>query len=223
MNEKADSILQFLEVDKRAELVSENAFVQSTIANYDTIMANPEHRIATLTNLQQTKKIAAQHIDFYLFRLKENNEKASGEQSESQARKRYREFERESAYCDAALRLYYICSILEIHLSGNYSTSFIHYIADDIEKRTTDVHDTLTGYCAVLKAAIKHIKPDGIALPGARVAIAPFKKILDDFTARENDLKSSSFEKSILAIETEQSRQVECIVTPDGQAYIKKC
>ena len=224
LNEKTDKILQILEVDKRAELAAENTFVQSIVTNFDSIMASPEHRIATLTNLQQTKKIAAQHIDFYLFRLRENNEKIStaGGLTESQAHQRFDEFERESAYCDAALRLYFTCSTLEIHLSGNYNSSYIRYVASEVAARSANVHDTLTAYSAVLQATIKQIRPDGFALPGAKIGSArQFLSILDAYALRDSELNASAFEKQVLAIENEQNRMIECVVCPDGQAYVK--
>ncbi|MDO5785264.1 MAG: hypothetical protein Q4P20_09415 [Eubacteriales bacterium] len=66
LNQKIDKIMDFLYGEKKAELISEVNFVQYAHKNFASIMHHAEQRIATITGLQEARKVAMKDIDFYL-------------------------------------------------------------------------------------------------------------------------------------------------------------
>lgn len=62
MNMKLDEILEFLYGDKKTEL----SFIRYAYENYVSIMSHEQQRIATITSLQEAKKVAMKDIEFYI-------------------------------------------------------------------------------------------------------------------------------------------------------------
>lgn len=66
MNMKLDEILEFLYGNKKAELMAEMSFIRYAYENYASIMLHEQQRIATITSLQEAKKVAMKDIEFYI-------------------------------------------------------------------------------------------------------------------------------------------------------------
>lgn len=130
VNRKLDDILNFLYGDKKAELIAEISFTKYAYSNYRTIMMSDEHRAATITSLQQSRKVAIKDIEFYL---------TDFEAAVSKDPKDYTEL---SNTIDKALQLknsiemsrqlYIISGLLELYYSQNFEQEYIDYIESDM-------------------------------------------------------------------------------------------
>ena len=69
LHRKLDKMLDFLHGDKKAELTAEIQFAKYAYHNYRSIMAHESQRIATLTSLQEAKKVAMKDMEFYMGNL----------------------------------------------------------------------------------------------------------------------------------------------------------
>ena len=69
MNQKIDQIMGFLYGDKKAELIAEISFVKYAFENYSSIMLHDSQQVATISSLQESRKIAIKDIEFYMYDL----------------------------------------------------------------------------------------------------------------------------------------------------------
>ncbi len=130
MNQKIDQIMSFLYGDKKAELIAEISFVKYAHDNYSSIMLHDSQRIATISSLQNARKIAVKDIEFYMYDLA----------SKSVAKaKRYQDFQdlAENAFqirrsLDLSMQLYVTSSIMESYFSENQDTNYLESIKADM-------------------------------------------------------------------------------------------
>lgn len=130
MNQKIDQIMSFLYGDKKAELIAEISFIKYVHDNYSSIMLHDSQRIATISSLQNARKIAVKDIEFYMYDLA----------SKSVAKaKRYQDFQdlAENAFqirrsLDLSMQLYVTSSIMESYFSENQDTNYLESIKADM-------------------------------------------------------------------------------------------
>lgn len=126
ISEKLDKILEFLYGDKRAELISEISFARYAYECYSSIMKNDEHRIATISSLQQSKKIAMKDIEFYL------NDLDSFCNAKTKDPQEMNDFYNASfaAYrnTDLAIQLFALSNLLEAVYSQNLDPLYLSYL-----------------------------------------------------------------------------------------------
>ena len=70
INQNIDNILKFFIWGQKAELLAEVSFAGYAYQNYSSIMEHEQQRLATLTNLQESKKVAMKDIEFLYVRFK---------------------------------------------------------------------------------------------------------------------------------------------------------
>ena len=66
INQKIDTILEFLYGDKKAELLSEISFTQYAYQNYSSIMMHEQQQTAMIASLQEARKVAIKDIANFL-------------------------------------------------------------------------------------------------------------------------------------------------------------
>lgn len=152
INQKLDEILDFLYGDKKAELLSELNFTKYAFQNYNSIMAHEYQRVATITNLQESKKIAMKDIEFYLADLEDEKTKL---EKAFQIKK----------CLDLAMQLYFMSGLLEVYYTQNCDLSYTQYLREDmstfIEKcnsRILSIFSALKGRKAGIANAINKKK-----------------------------------------------------------------
>lgn len=130
LNNKIDTILNFLYGDKKAELLSEICFVQNTYNNFSSIMQHNEQRVATIMSLQSAQKIAMKDIEFYLSDLKDKVNKSA---------KNYTDFAKltEEAFklkdsLETSMQLYALANVMEVFYSQNYDNDYIASLKENI-------------------------------------------------------------------------------------------
>ncbi len=131
LNSKIDDILNFLYGDKQSELLSEISFVQHAQQNYDTIMQNEAQRIATITSLQNSRKVAMKDIEFYITDL-HNLTYRNVDRQLTLEKIVSRAFEIKSTL-DMALQLYIASNAMEIYYSQNMEDTYI----DSVKSQTS--------------------------------------------------------------------------------------
>lgn len=131
IDQKIDDILQFLYGDKKAELLAELRFVKYAYDNYVSIMRCEDQRIATLSNIQNAKKVAMKDIEFYADDLKRKvneNAKAKSNELMSISEKQIIPIERSFDY---SLQLYLISSLMEVYYAQNFARDYLDYLKED--------------------------------------------------------------------------------------------
>lgn len=66
ISQSIDKILEFLNGDKKAELISEVSFVKAAYQKYSSIMSHEQQRLAMIVSLQESRKVAMKDIEFYM-------------------------------------------------------------------------------------------------------------------------------------------------------------
>lgn len=136
IDKKLDQILEFLRNDKYTELIAEMSFVKYAYENYASIMAHEQQRTATITSLQEAKKVAMKDIEFYIRDLesavvitdstysgwKKNIAKGSTEDPLV--------IQEKFTYSE---QLYVMSSILESYFAQNHDQKYIEAIEADID------------------------------------------------------------------------------------------
>lgn len=177
INMKMDKILDFLYGDKKAELIAEIDFLRYAYNNYISVMANEPQRLATITNLQCTKKVAMKNIEFYISDL-EATEQAEAKNYDSFTEIANKVFQIKESL-DMAVQLLVMGSLMEVYYSQNYDSKYLKSVKDEtlwfIERYNTRLISTLNrlngrndGYSKP-NALNKLIKIDTAPL-GARIA-----------------------------------------------------
>ena len=124
INQQVNEILKFLYGDKKAELLSEISFTRYAFDNYMSIMRHEKQHLATLINLQNSRKIAMQDIEFYINDLEH---KASDDSNTSPA-----DMEQIKDSLDLSLQLYISSFILERYYANNTDEVFLSYLETSI-------------------------------------------------------------------------------------------
>ena len=126
INQSVDKILGFLYGDKKAEMMAELDFVKYAYQNYSTIMSNESQRIATITSLQQARKIAFKDSQFYIEDLE------SIIKSDCDIVQMVNSAFNTKESLELALQLCIMSSIMEVHYSQNFDESYLKYIDDNV-------------------------------------------------------------------------------------------
>lgn len=118
-----DKILDFLYGEKSAELMSEVMFAKYAYENYISIMAHPDQRIATISGLQGTKKIAMKDLEFYMTDLDSLSENIGKNISETAERAL-----RLKDSLDLSAQLYVMSGLMEAYYSQNTDENYLSYV-----------------------------------------------------------------------------------------------
>ena len=215
LNQKIDKIMDFLYGDKKAELMSEISFAQFAYKNFNSLMPNEYQRTATITGLQESRKVAMKDIEFYLCDLdgKANLSAKSYTDFESLA---YEAFKLKESL-ELATQLYVMSNVMEVYYAQNYDIDYINSLKDDIayyigkcEKRLLTDFGKMNGHLAVFKAkAIKKINPDKLD--------KEFAQTLELLNGGEWS-KMNQIVDSLLNF---SDRGNEYYLSEDGEVYIK--
>lgn len=145
INMKMDKILDFLYGDKKAELMSEIDFMRYAYNNYTSIMSNEQQRLATITNLQNSKKVAMKNIEFYISDL-ESTERTEAKNYDSFKDIADKVFQIKESL-DMSIQLLVTSSLMEVYYSQNYDKEYLASVKDEtlwfIERYNTRVISTL--------------------------------------------------------------------------------
>ncbi len=123
-----DEILKFLYGDKRAELMSEVMFAQYAYENYISIMAHDKQCLATISGLQDAKKVAMKDLEFYIADL-DNVCANLGKDIPQTAKNALRLKD----CLDLSAQLYALSGIMEMYYSQNTDENYISYVEREMD------------------------------------------------------------------------------------------
>lgn len=166
INKALDDIMKFLYGDKKAELLSERSFVKYACDNYASIMAHELHRTATITSIQEAKKIAMKDIDFYMNDL-ENKVNSAPKKKFSDLKEKLGEFDQSRENLDFSLQLYLMSSLMEVYYAQNYEMDYIKNLKKDIDgyikscnNQVRKIYGKLQGYFDTCSQSVKSEKDE---------------------------------------------------------------
>ncbi|MBQ8134804.1 MAG: hypothetical protein IJ192_10435 [Clostridia bacterium] len=206
-----DKILEFLYGDKKAELMAEVIFTKYAFNNYSAIMEQECQRIATISGLQQARKVAMKDSEFYISDLEttitEKNDIVSTVNKALQ-------IEESLAL---ALQLCVMSSILEVQYSQNFDDAYLKYIEDDILLYIDKCEKIVLGNFNKLQILIDHANAGIWKKVNKDELQCKIVKVLDKFqVGAESQLKQSL--RSGLHISDKKSVYY---INKDGTVYIK--
>ena len=217
INKKLDDILQFLYGNKKAELLAEISFSKYAYENFTSISKHTEQRQATITSLQEGKKIALKDIEFYISDLDyavKTDPKMVGD-AEKNAEKCLQ-------ICDSidlSIQLYTLNCLLEVYYSQNTDAEYISYIEDDIRQYLDKCDKRMLSDLSKLQ---EHVKGGKIALPGRGKVDASISKLVNQ---RHDDLNSHLIgdkQKELLDALHAIGQKSTYLITTDGDVYIEQ-
>ncbi len=215
MQKKLDDVLQFLYGDKKAELIAEMKFAQYTYANFSSIMDNEAQRIATITSLQEGKKIAMKDIEFYIEDL---DQKVNKEVKDGKGWIAVKEEAFKTKEClELSIQLYVMTTVLEVYYSQNQDQAYLDYLEKDMTTYVSKCDKRILGSFSNLKGRVAAYKAWPLEKTDKADLIKEIDKLLDKLSqGEESELQKSLHEALNIA---EQS--TEYYMNADGDVYVK--
>jgi len=153
MNLKLDEVLKFLYGDKKAELLSEWNFVHHAYDSYASIMQHEAQRIATISSLQESMKIAVKDIEFYIYDL--GNLASQMDQVmlkpqgvSGQASKALNVWNS----LQLSQQVYAISTVMEVFFSQNYDKNYLSCVEEELHTLIEKSNRRVLEYFAAIRA-----------------------------------------------------------------------
>lgn len=215
INEKIGQILQFLYEDKKAELISEISFVKYASENFSSIMLHDEQRTATISGLQEARKVAMKDIQFYLNDLDKLSKKEPA--------KKFAEIRETTVSAlqikdslELSMQLYMMSSLLEIYYAQNFDADFVRYVKEDVNNYLDMCKSNMLSRFASVETGIKVYKPyasDRVEFNECIQKIENLNKILDTYGFDHRKY----IQETLLLL----NQKSEYYLTADGDVYFK--
>lgn len=216
INQKIDKILGFLYGEKSAELLAEISFVNDAYKNFDTIMQNEYQKIATITNLQESKKIAMKDIEFYINDLTKTVMAPA---------KNYQDFE--NIVSDSlkikdslkmATQLYTMSNILEVYYSENFDPNYVRHIKESISTYIDKCDNRILTEFSHLNGRNSEFKSSPLKKIDTSIIEESLSKVINSYSG----IKDSKDRKSITHTLDSVNMPVEYLITKDNRIFFKK-
>lgn len=209
-----DKILEFLYGDKRAELLAEVSFTKYAYENYSSIMDHEGQRIATITGLQEAKKVAIKDIEFYMSDLDSTSNTKDVSDITAFVDKAFQIKES----LDLSIQLYTMATVLEMYYARNFDSSYIDYIdremrtyIDKCDKRILTDFGAISTHIATFKDKLLAKAVDKTPLEN-RVG-----KLIESLTTGEE----SATQKTVRAALRAPNQSTEYYISKNGVVYLK--
>ncbi|HBZ52258.1 MAG TPA: hypothetical protein DEO82_00650 [Eubacterium sp.] len=133
-----EGIQQFLETEKRSELIANDYFLRQVVSTFDYIKSNEYQKASTLLQLQSIRKDSYAHMNFYNSFYQQKNIEFNG--LKGNIRKNVdklidiiNEMGYKVSNYKFALYSYSLAYFLEIMLAENTESDYIRFVANDIK------------------------------------------------------------------------------------------
>lgn len=217
---KLDKILEFLYGDKKAEIIAEMQFIRYAYTNFESIFKNETHRLATLTNIQASKRIAMKNIEFYLADLDTYSHKNT--KNDNELKKLSDDVIDIKDSLELSVELFFSSSVLEIYYSDNHDKSYIENTISEVNAYLEECHRRNLKDIALMAGRWEAVfskdnKGLPVPLPKPKQRTPnPFNDVVESTSRRE----TINISKKILDNIRNPIR--EYIVTENGEVYIPK-
>lgn len=215
IDNKLDTIVDFLYNDKNSELISEISYLKYVNSNYGSICSKEDLRMSTIIGLQSTKKVAIKNIEFYRFDI------------ESLLNRKVKELKdanliyRNIRFLEYAEQLYMLRSAIELYLVGNFDKEYVKYIKNEMKTYVKRSEITLIKTSADL---IKKVNEVSI-LPTDKKKIAARTELVQKIEAVNEKYSSDEgtlMEKLIEDLFTDIEKSNDFIIDKSGKLYLLK-
>ena len=215
MNQKIDQIMGFLYGDKKAELIAEISFVKYAHDNYSSIMLHDSQRIATISSLQDARKIAIKDIEFYMYDL------ASKSVAKAKA---YQDFQilAEDAFqirrsLDLSMQLYVTSSIMESYFSENQDTNYLESLRTDMTYYINKCNGRILSVFSKLNGRNGEYKATAFNKIDTSLLDQRFDEVVYELSNGENSHMHKLIDSAILHARQDH----EFYLTNHGDVYLK--
>lgn len=215
---KIDKIIEFLYGDKKAELLAEISFIRYAYQNYQSLMKHDNQCVATISSLQESRKIAMKDIEFYIGDMERyvNLEAKNANELRDLVKKSFQTTE----CLNLSIQLFIASSILEMYYSQNMESEFIKFLQSECTYYTDKCEKRMLAAFSVLKHRVSDFK-----------AKLPIQKELDDKDALEKEineqidrLSNSELSENKKTLQTAfvfVNQMTEYIIKSDGSVYLR--
>lgn len=203
-----DKILEFLYGEKRAELMSEVTFAKYAYENYSSIMEHQDQRVATISGLQNTKKIAMKDLEFYISDLDglSNN---LGKDIPEAARKALRLKDA----LDISAQLYVLSGLSEMYYSQNSDENYISYLEREmVSYLDKSEKHILQDYAKIVNPILHYKGKENIDDEKKKI-----KSIMEELSGGEESKLHKSLKDALHASE----KKTEFYINDSGDIYMR--
>lgn len=215
INQKMDSIINFLYGNKKAELMAEISFVQYAHQNYTSIMTHETQRIATISSLQESRKVAMKDMEFYINDL---DSKTNSPQVP------YAEFESLShdvfqikTSLELSKQLYAMSGLLETYYAENNDSNYINTLKTTMIDYIDNCDTRMLRDFSMLKGQLNEFK----STPLKKIDTTKLKDAYDETINALSNSEKSQMHKTIDSSLATVLRSSRYYVTDDGNVYLE--
>lgn len=218
INQKIDKIIEFLYGEKKAELLSEISFTKYAYENYSSIMSHEEQRVATISGLQQSKKIAMKDIEFYMNDL----DRTSRPQDKKDAEIIYDAGQslKIRKCLDLSIQLYLSSGLTELHYAQNYDKKYLNYIDHEMREYIDKCKSQMLSSFSMMLTSLTKCNPGNAGLKSKKFdRIKDIEHIVDTLKNQGSAPLCKFLESSLREIN--QSREYYLINNGEIELYAK--
>lgn len=215
MNMKLDEILEFLYGDKKAELMAEMSFIKYAYENYSSIMCHEQQRIATITSLQEAKKVAMKDIEFYINDLETTVSSKMKDYAELESRTEKSFQIKESL--ELSQQLFVMSSMMEVYFAQNQDPEYLDSIEKDMLAYIDKCDKRMLGSFSALKGAINGYK----ARPMEKIDKSVCEKRVSNLVDSLNGGEEAEMRKAVRSALHASAKKAEYYLSQEGEVFIK--
>jgi hypothetical protein len=211
MNQKLDRILEFLYGDKKAELIAEVNFVKYAYKNYISIMNCDSQRIATLTSLQESKKVAMKDIEFYINDLEREINKKDNIENMVDNVKRIKDS------LELSLQLYGMSSVLEMYYAQNFDSTYVDYLESEISVYIAKCEKRMLSCLSMFSKSIEDHKSKFLS----KIDKSSHRQLIGEWIDALNRGEESNIKQTLKTALREATSPKEFCINHNGDVYLK--
>ena len=211
ISQNVSDILAFLYGDKKAELISEISFVQYAQKCYASIMRHEVQQTATISGIQNARKVAMKDIEFYLNDLEAAVKDAEGKVTELSKKQKVSQIINS---LELSLQLYIMCCILEPYYSRNFDHDYLDFIIEDTAEYVSKYRDKIRSCLGMMHGGVYHLTEEKTRSYDLRSRKAEIEKLLDSLPSGEAAVRQQ-LEEALYA----PFQETNIYLTDEGEAY----
>ena len=206
-----DKILEFLYDDKKAELIANVNFTRYVYQNYNAIMSNEAQKIATISTLQEARKIAVKDCEFYLNDLTRTISKNADVVKDID-----KAFKLEQVL-ELSMNLYLTSCLLEVYYAQNFDSDYLAYVEKDVTAYIDKCEKMILTAFAKLQGNINNGENLFYRIPDKEKHLADIDKLLETL----HDSGNSEMRKMLSSSLRMPTEKKEYYINAKGEVYIK--
>ena len=212
INQNVSDILAFLYGNKKAELVSEISFVQYAQKCYASIMRHREQQIATISGIQNAKKVAMKDVEFYLYDLDAAVKEVNGKVTEISKKQKIEQIVNS---LELSLQLYITCCILEPYYSQNYDSDYLDFIIEDTTEYVSKYREKIRSCLGMMHGRIFELTAGKAKSFDLKRRQAEIEKLMDSLPSGETPIRQQLHEALYAPLQ-----EANIFLTDEGEAYL---